>query len=59
MSDEIRTYAQLQEEMREALIAQHPEWVGPDGESPVLDLYNSRLAELIALFDSPAEQTAA
>ncbi len=59
MSDEIHTYVELQEEMRKALIAQHPEWIEPYGESPMLDLYNARLAELIALFDSTAEHRAA
>jgi len=59
MSDEVRTYVQLQEEMHKALLAQHPDWIDAEGEAPMLDLYDKRLAELIALFDSPAERAAA
>ena len=48
----IRTYAELQERIRNSLRAQHPEWVKPNGESPLCDLYERRLAELIAIFQS-------
>ncbi len=59
MSDEIRTYAQLREEMHQALIAQHPEWIEPDGESPMLDLYGARLADLLAHFETTSDRAAA
>jgi hypothetical protein len=49
---EVEPYVQLQQEMREALRMQHPEWVQPNGESPMCDAYESRLAELLGLSSS-------
>jgi len=49
MGTEIRTYAELQKQMHDALRIQHPEWVGPNGESPICDAYEARLAELLGL----------
>jgi hypothetical protein len=43
------TYAELLQQMREALRAQNPQWIGPDGESPICDDYERRLAELLEL----------
>jgi hypothetical protein len=48
----IRTYAELQWRIHDDLRVQHPEWVKPNGESPICDLYERRLAELIAFFQS-------
>jgi hypothetical protein len=59
MSEEIRNYVQLRERMHEALAAQHPEWIEAGGESPMLALYDARFAELLARFDSAAEQAVA
>jgi len=42
-------YAALQRHMHEALRAQHPEWIEPNGDSPTCDFYESRLAELLSL----------
>ena len=50
MHDEIRTYAELQQQMHYALLEQNPEWVEPDGDSPVCQSYERRFAELLALF---------
>ena len=50
MHDEIRTYAELQQHMRDALREQHPEWVEPDGNSPICHSYERRFADLLALF---------
>jgi haloacid dehalogenase-like hydrolase len=36
---QIRSYAELQEQLHHDLRAQHPEWVDSDGNSPVLDWY--------------------
>ena len=47
---QIRTYAELQQQIHHDLRVQHPEWVKPNGESPVCELYERRLAELIAFF---------
>jgi hypothetical protein len=50
MHEEIRTYAELQQQVHSALREQHPEWVEPDGESPICHSYERRFAELLALF---------
>jgi hypothetical protein len=42
-------YAKLQRQIHYALRAQHPEWVQPDGNSPICDAYESRLAELLRI----------
>jgi hypothetical protein len=44
-----QTYAELLQQMHEALRAQNPQWVKPDGESPICDDYERRLAELLEL----------
>ena len=49
---QIRTYAELQRRIHHDLRVQHPEWVEPNGESPICDLYERRLAELMAFFQS-------
>ncbi|HEX4665937.1 MAG TPA: hypothetical protein VH207_05005 [Chthoniobacterales bacterium] len=41
-------YVGLQREMHDALRAQHPEWITPDGESPICDSYEERLAQLLS-----------
>ena len=46
---EVEPYVQLQQQVHEALRRQHPEWVQPNGESPMCDAYESRLAELLGL----------
>ena len=55
MSDEIRTYAELQKLIHYALRTEHPEWVEPTGTSPICDSYEARLAELLHLF-APQEE---
>ena len=50
MHDEIHTYAELQEQMRDALREQHPEWLEPNGDSPICDAYERRFVDLLALF---------
>ncbi len=37
MSQEIRTYAELRQQIHNDLRIQHPEWVEPNGESPKCD----------------------
>jgi hypothetical protein len=49
MSDKIRSYAELRELIRLSLRAQHPEWVEPNGDSPICDSYEARFAELLRL----------
>jgi hypothetical protein len=48
LSAEIPGYVELQREMHHALRAQHPEWIEPDGKSPMCDYYESLFAVLLA-----------
>lgn len=41
--------ADLLHQMHEALRVQNPQWVGPDGESPICDDYERRFARLLEL----------
>ena len=45
----LHAYAKLQQHMHEALRAQNPHWIGPDGKSPICDDYERRFAELLEL----------
>jgi len=49
---QIHTYAQLQRQIHHDLRVQHPEWVKSNGDSPMCDRYERRLAELIAFFET-------
>jgi hypothetical protein len=46
----IRTYAELQEQLHRDLLAQHPEWIEPNGDCPKCNDYDRRLAELSSFF---------
>ena len=41
--------ADLRQRIHRDLRIQHPEWVLPNGESPMCDAYESRLVDLLAL----------
>jgi hypothetical protein len=43
-------YVTLQREMHDALLRQHPEWMGRDGNSPMCDEYDRRFAQSLSLF---------
>ena len=47
MSRQIRTYTELRQQIHDDLRIQHPEWIQPNGESPICDSYESRLTELL------------
>jgi hypothetical protein len=49
MPNEIHSYTELQRQIHQDLRVQHPEWVEPNGESPMCDSYELRLAELLGL----------
>jgi len=49
---QIRTYADLQEQLHRDLMAQHPEWIEANGDCPTCDSYDRRLAELITVLES-------
>ena len=44
---QIHTYVELRQQIHDDLRIQHPEWVEPDGESPMCDSYEARLKELL------------
>jgi hypothetical protein len=47
MLHEIHTYTELRRQIHDDLRLQHPEWVQPNGESPICDSYEARLMELL------------
>ena len=44
---QIHTYMELRQQIHDDLRIQHPEWVEPDGKSPMCDSYETRLTELL------------
>ena len=48
MLHQLQTYAQLRKQIHDDLRIQHPEWVQPNGESPMCDSYEARLMETLA-----------
>lgn len=49
---EIHSYRELQQRIHDDLRVQHPEWVEPNGDCPICESYERRLAESIAIFQS-------
>ena len=47
MYHQIHTYTELQQQIHDDLRIQHPEWIEPNGDSPMCDSYESRLVELL------------
>ena len=47
MSPQIHTYAELRQQIHHDLRIQHPDWVQPNGESPMCDSYEARLMQLL------------
>jgi hypothetical protein len=47
MLQEIDTYADLRKQIHDDLRIQHPEWIQPNGESPMCDSYEARLMETL------------
>jgi broad specificity phosphatase PhoE len=43
----VDTYAGLLLQIRDDLRLQHPEWIQPNGESPMCDSYEARLIEIL------------
>jgi len=41
------TYSKLLQQIHNDLRIQHPEWVQPNGESPMCDFYEERLTDLL------------
>jgi hypothetical protein len=49
VANEVPGYTQLQQQIHDGLRAQHPEWVQPNGDSPICNCYESRFAELLLI----------
>jgi hypothetical protein len=49
---DINAIANLRQQIHDDLRKQHPEWVLPNGESPICDVYEARLMGLLALMPS-------
>jgi hypothetical protein len=47
---QIHTYTELRQQIHDDLRIQHPEWVEPNGESPMCDSYEARLTEQLDSF---------
>ena len=47
MSHPIHTYTELQEQIHDDLRIQHPDWVKPNGKSPMCDSYDACLTEML------------
>ena len=47
MAHQVHTYTELRQQIHDDLRIQHPEWVQPNGESPICDSYEARLMELL------------
>ena len=45
---QVHTYTELQQQIHDDLRVQHPDWIQPDGKSPMCDSYEKRLMELLA-----------
>jgi hypothetical protein len=43
----VHTVTELQQQIHDDLRKQHPEWIEPDGKSPMCDSYEARLMELL------------
>jgi hypothetical protein len=47
VAHQVHTYTELRQQIHDDLRIQHPEWVQPNGESPMCDAYEARLMELL------------
>jgi hypothetical protein len=55
----VQPYVQLQQQIHEALRKEHPEWVEPNGECPMCESYELRLAELLGVSSASEYRPAA
>jgi hypothetical protein len=58
-SEQNPAYAELQNQMHDALREQHPEWVQPNGDCPTCESYEARFAELLNIFQANEHRVAA
>jgi hypothetical protein len=58
MVHQVHTYADLRKQIHDDLRMQHPEWIQPNGESPMCDSYEARLLEVLrGLTQSDADKS--
>jgi hypothetical protein len=58
MVHQVQTYADLRKQIHDDLRIQHPEWIQPNGESPMCDSYEARLLEVLrGLTQSDADKS--
>jgi len=55
----VQPYVQLQQQIHVALRTEHPEWIEPNGDCPMCEAYESRLAELLTLSSATEHRSAA
>jgi hypothetical protein len=56
---EIGSYVQLQHQIHDALLEQHPEWIKENGDCPTCESYESRFVELLNILQSNERKSAA
>ena len=59
MANQVDTYEGLLQQIRNDLQLQHPEWIQPNGQCPMCDLYEARLIELLRYPKGSNDNTAA
>jgi len=60
MDHQIHTYSALLRQIHNDLRVQHPEWIQPNGDSPLCDSYEARLMKLLdASIGTRANETTA
>jgi hypothetical protein len=47
MIPQLHTYADLRKQIHDDLRIQHPEWVQPNGQSPMCDTYEARFIKTL------------
>ena len=58
MFHQLHTYADLRKQIHDDLRIQHPEWIEPNGESPMCDSYEARLMETLNTLVQPCPSIA-
>lgn len=56
---EVAGYADLQRQVHDALLAEHPEWIDRNGDCPTCDDYDRRFAALLRLPSTAPRRSAA
>ena len=59
MANQVDTYADLLQQIRNDLRLQHPEWIQPNGQCPMCDSYEARLIELLSTAGGSNDNTVA